>query len=94
MRIEQWEKPLRCVCTCVWWTDQFLPLVLFSWWLFIVTQLGLLKMAHQHAAANNHIQLSINNLRSRRQFKNKQQARAHTQTHTHAYKKSLNPLVL
>lgn len=44
---------------CVFVSDQFLPLVLLSWWLFIITQLGLLKMAHQHAAANTIILNSI-----------------------------------
>lgn len=48
---------LKIVCVCV--TDQFLPLVLLCWWLLVVTQLGLLKMTHQHAAANTIILNSI-----------------------------------
>lgn len=44
---------------CVWQSDHFLPLVLLRRRLFVVAQLGLLKMAHQHAAKNTIISHSI-----------------------------------
>lgn len=44
---------------CVQQSDHFLPLVLLRRRLFVVTQLGLLKMAHQHAAKNTIISLSV-----------------------------------
>lgn len=50
---------LNYVCVCVCLTDHFFPLVLLSWWLLIITKLGLLKMAHQHAAAKTIIFNSI-----------------------------------
>lgn len=61
MRMEQEKEGFSdCNRVCVLClTHQFLPLVLLSWWLLIITQLWLFKMAHQHAAANTIIFNSI-----------------------------------